>query len=176
MAAFSVTHTSLTTRCSTIFAARRISRIRWSWRGAGTKISNASSQRLELIQWLLGHHRNEVDGLLGLAQLQRERFPDVIFQPSRSSDFYFAADRSAASRAQLNWLVFNRIVKERGHHLVLSRLAETDSLRRIGVVLILRRIVEVTSDDQRGTFLDRHRLFEVIKGLPGEAIVRHVEQ
>jgi hypothetical protein len=52
-----------------------------------------------------------------------------------------------AQGARLQWLAFYRVVDETAHHLVVSGLAEADCPGRVGIVFILRRIIEVTGDD-----------------------------
>src|SRR5215813_3530396 len=73
-------------------------------------------------------------------------------------------------------LAVHRVLDPANHHFVVGRLAEAHLLLRIGVVFILRRVVEVTSHYESGPLRNRDGLLEVVGGLPRQGVPGHVEQ
>src|SRR5215510_16358983 len=71
------------------------------------------------------------------------------------------------------------IVNEAGptnHHLFPRLVPPPHGFGRIGVVLVVRRIVEMGDTLDAGALRDRNRIFEYVIGLPAEIVARHREQ
>src|SRR5262245_11031675 len=96
--------------------------------------------------------------------------------------FSFGKRRRSISRAVVHrgfasqMLAVHRVVDPAYHHVVVGRLAESNRLLRIGVVLVLVRVVEVAGDHDPRSLRKRDRLLQVVDRLPREAVIRHLEQ
>src|SRR5688572_17389798 len=70
----------------------------------------------------------------------------------------------------------NRVIEEPVHHLFPGLFAETDGLRRVGILRILSRIVEMRDGFDLRSLRNSDRRLRVVIDLPAEIIVWHREQ
>src|SRR2546425_4256388 len=72
--------------------------------------------------------------------------------------------------------IIHHYIEPPDHHLIVSWITPANVFLRIGVVLVLNRVVEVRRHDQLRAFRNRYRLFQPIDRLPVEAEFRNPKQ
>src|SRR5436853_448493 len=88
--------------------------------------------------------------------------------------------RSLSSSRGLNLVgsgaAVKRVLHPTDHHLFIGRIAPSNRLLRIGVVLVLIGVVEMGGYDHLRSLRQEHRFLQVIHRLPVEAELRHPQQ